>query len=190
MSDPTLVLRTADGTDRPFELPLAWLVEALEHAAPGREYVYAAPHVVFRAGADGTLVLSDENGAAVTLSAERRPQHLALLKERLWQSWHEIEVFSEAFFGAESLAEFTERVAGWNRQVPAEYLETACVEVFVERDDDDDYNGCIKVSYRRPPTPEEQAEWSAERQGASETRERGMLRDLLAKYPDEGKNHE
>jgi hypothetical protein len=185
----TIKLVTADGTDRLVQAPLAWLIEATEHTATDREFAYdpdGATALVFRIhDGDGTLVVSDDNGAAAVLPPDRRANVLAELKRRLWATWVEVEVDADEI--DESLTQFTETVAEWNRLIPAQFLDTAVVETKAEHDggDDDDWRGVVRVSFRRPPTPEEQAQRAETARQQAELQEKYDRRELArlgAKY--------
>jgi hypothetical protein len=172
-------LKTADGIERLAHVPLAWLIEAVQNTAPDREFAYPQSRVAFRIDDDGALVMSDDDGATAVMPAERRPQVLADLKRKLPATWVPQAVFRDSI--DESLADFTARVAEWNRLVPADLQDATTVETEMENDDDGDPVAVINVTYLRPPTADEQAQRVAtDRQ--HEKWERETLARLLAKY--------
>jgi len=186
MSDPEMVTGTVglkltmpDGAKRVVVVPHVWLIEAIEHTAPGREFHHESG-VTFRMRDDGAIVVSDEiGGVHVMVPGAERDEALAGVKHRLWATWRKVIVLSETI-DEDTLAAFAQRVAEWHRLIPVELHETACVQT--EIDDDE---GILSVFYRRPLTPEEQAE-QAERDrhddAAIEQHERKQLARLQAKY--------
>lgn len=127
--------------------------------------------------------MSDDNGATLVMSAERRPKVLADLKSKLRAT----QVPQEVFFDSidESLTEFVARVAEWNRLVPADLQDTTTVKLWVENDDAGDPVAVINVRYLRRPTADEQAQRVASDRQRAERQEkwdRETMARLLAKY--------
>jgi hypothetical protein len=141
-----------DGRTRAVVVPLLWAIEALEQISPERPFHHEGSGVTFRMRDDGAIVASDEAGGVHVIPADERAASMRRLKLRLWGSWRNVDVWIRAI--GESLSGFAQRVAEWQRMIPAELLETAAVETDY---DPDEKASLLSVFYKRPPTPEEQA---------------------------------